>query len=266
MSKALFDARRQIAQVSTLLRQNNVVNAVQTLYGGVQVMVTQSLLKSEKDEFSNLISESVKNIAVNEIIRSRFAMQIVYNPGEEKRLMEQLRILLDSLEASAVSEAEKAFQERERKKREKFQKGATELGEGRVEVGKGIFESLASEYPTDVSLLVDMAEVYEKAGLLREAADLLEKALEHDQRSAYIHNKLGILYRKTKAYEKSDEHFKAAILLVPDDPYIYFNAGRLYVDSERWADAHAAAVRALECDPGFAEAQKLADYAKKRIK
>ena len=265
MSKQLFDARRQIAQVGSLLRQGSCVNAVQSLYNGLQAMISEPLLKSERKEFSSSIDNAVKAVAADKKIREQFALQISYTPGNELGLMDTLRILLDSLQALAMDEMEKLFREREERKQAKFAKGVAELSAGNVNGAKDTFDALATGFNTDVALLVDIAEAFEKAGLQEESALYLEKADKLDSDSAYIKNKLGIVYRKMQRYADSENAFKNAIILVPDDPYVYFNSGRLYLDWKKWAQAKQAADKAIECQPGFNEAKMLADYAAKRM-
>jgi tetratricopeptide (TPR) repeat protein len=102
--------------------------------------------------------------------------------------------------------------------------------------------------------------------MLDDAILFLENASALDHESAYIHNKRGILYRKMKRFEDSEKAFNAALAITPDDPYIYFNSGRLYVDWQKWPEAHNAAQKALEYQPGFNEAKMMADYVAKRTK
>lgn len=265
MSKSLFDARRKFTQTNSLLRQGNAINAVQSLYGGLQDMLRQPLLKSERGEFEQLLEQIVKNLSSNQQVLQVFQMKLTYTPGQEKDLMENIKVLLEALEAMALDEAAKRFMEIEADKQRRFSDGAAALEGGNTERGKEIFDSLLKEHGKDVALLVNMAEAYEKAGMLEEAAALLEKAAALDPGAAYIHNKRGIIYRKMKRLDASEEAFDKALEITPDDPYIYFNRGRVYVDSQRWAEALSSAQKALELAPEFNEAKMMADYAQKRV-
>lgn len=266
MSKKLFDARRRISQVSSLLRQDNVINAIQSLYGGLQDMLREPLLKSERSEFESLLESTVRNVSSNKKVQEAFQMQLTYKPGEEAALLENVRILVDALEQLAIDEAEKRFMEMEADKKRRFDEGAAALASGNADKANEVFGGLAAEHDKDVSLLVNIAEAYEKAGMAEEAASYLEKASALDPNSAYIHNKRGILYRKMKRFEDSEKAFQAALAITPDDPYIYFNSGRLYLDWQKWSESHNFAQKALELQPDFNEAKMMAEYAAKRIK
>lgn len=265
MSKGLFDARRKFTQTNSLLRQNNVINAVQSFYSGLQDMLREQLLKSERTEFENLLDQIVKNISNNPKVLAVFQMKLAYAPGQEKDLLDNIKVLLDALEAEALDEAAKRFMEIEADKGRRLAEGIAALEAGNAQRGKEIFNSLMAEHPKDVGMLVNMAEAYEKAGLLEEAAALLEKAAALDPGAAYIHNKRGIVYRKLKRFGESEAAFDAAIAITPDDPYLYFNKGRVFVDSQKWPVALSAAQKALELAPGFNEARMMAEYAQKRV-
>ena len=265
MSKGLFDARRKLAQSNSLIRQGNIINAVQSLHSGLQDMLREQLLKSERDEFENLLTQTVRQIGSNKQVLDVFQMRLEYTPGQEKELMENVKVLLDALEAVAIDEAAKRFMEIEADKECRFNEGVAALESGKAEKCREIFDALVKEHPNDVAMLVNMAEAYEKAGLLEEAATLLEKAAALDPGAAYIHNKRGIIYRKMKKYEQSEQAFNTALGITPDDPYLYFNIGRLYVDWQNWPKALDAAGKALELAPGFNEAKMMAEYAQKRI-
>lgn len=262
MSKELFDARRSISQVKSLLRQDNFPSAVQALHKGLQGVLSQTLLKSESREFENMLAEAVYALSSQKKSLERFPLALEYAPGKERELLGSLSLLLEAMTSEAALEAEKRFQEEESKKKGLLAEGEAALLAGDKPRAGEIFNSLAG----DVGLLVDIAEAYERAAQLEEAAVYLEKALAGDLCSAYLHNKRGVLYRKLKNFPRAEEAFSSAIKLTPDDPYLYFNAGRLYMDWGKWPQTREYALKALELRGDFAEAQKMAAYAEKYLK
>lgn len=265
MSKGLFEARRKLSSVATLVRQDKPLNAAQALFDGLQAMLREPLLKSEKEEFARFVENAVREINYNKIIQTQFSLQLTYNPGEESALLDNVKLLLETLEALAVDEADKAFQEREARKKVRFAEAMDLIAAGKAEEGKKILKSLATEYYDDASLMVEASEALEKAGHLEEAVVYMEKAQFLVKDDVYILNKLGILYRKVGRREESEKMFLEAERRTPDDPYLLFNKGRLYLDWQRWHECLAAAKAALALQPDFEEAGKMADYAAKRI-
>lgn len=265
MSKTLFGARRKIGQVGQLAKQGNLSNAVQSLFYGVQTMVSESLLKSEKDDFVRLIEDAANTLNANKRLREELAMHITYSPGNERALLEELRMIMDTLDSAALDEADKLFKEKQKRKEAMLKQGVDALDADKPDEAKRLFNQLADEFPSDAALYVDMAEAYEKAGMLTDACFFLDKAAALDPSSAFIKNKQGILLRKLKRFDESEQAFLAAANIVPDDPNLFFNLGRLYVDWADWPKAADAGAKVLALDPGFEEAAKLVSYAQKRI-
>jgi len=150
MSKALFDARRKISQVNTSLRGHRIVNAVESLHSGLQNMLSEPLLKSERREFEKLLDDAVKSISSNKKFREDHHLLLTYQAGKERELLGDLRVLLDSLETLAVDEMEKKLQQQEAAKQARLMEGENALMAGDLEKADAIFCALANEFDQDV--------------------------------------------------------------------------------------------------------------------
>ncbi|MCL1916150.1 MAG: hypothetical protein FWG17_05550 [Desulfovibrionaceae bacterium] len=266
MSKSLFDARRKIHHVHTLLRQNSVVNAVESLHSGLQDMLGEPLLKSERKEFERMLDEAVQEVMSDQKVKDFFQAPVNYQPGKEHELLAHLRTLMESMVALAADEAEKEIKRQETLKRDQLAEGVAALVDKRKDRAEEIFNTLAKEYEEDAALMVNIAEAYEQLSHLDEALVYLEKAVQLDAASAYLHNKCGILHRKKRNFASAEKFFHKALSITPDNPNIYFNSGRLYVDWEKWAETYEHAKKALELQPDFHEAHMMAEYAQKRLR
>jgi tetratricopeptide (TPR) repeat protein len=265
MSKELFDARKKLSAVCTLIKQGKITNAVQNFHGGLQIMLGESLLKSEKKEFARFIENCVDELNRNKQIREEFQLSLSYAPGSEIQLLDSVRALLEAMEQNALNEAEQIFRAREVQKKDRLEQLKSELAKNNPEAAKNLAAALAIDFPDDAGMFVDISEAFERAGLNDEALAHMEKARKVDPDAAYILNKLGILYRRARKMEESEKMFAAAESHTPDDPYIHFNKGRLYVDWQKWKEAENSARAALVLQPEFAEAAKMAAYAAKRV-
>ena len=72
-----------------------------------------------------------------------------------------------------------------------------------------------------------------------------------------VFNTLGVLYRKKGDPQSALSHYKKALKVHPDEPYIYYNIGRLYLDMKDIENAKAYFKAALGKDPGFDEAKQV---------
>ncbi|MDR2504370.1 MAG: hypothetical protein LBD82_08355 [Deltaproteobacteria bacterium] len=265
MSKVLFDARRKLSQVNSLLRQDHVTNAIEFLQSGLKGMLSEPLLKSERREFERLLDEALRNIMSNQKIKHTFQLQILYQPGSEHKLQEDIALLAELMETEEADDAAISFQHQEEEKQHRLDEGEQALVAKNEDRANILFNSLTKEYEHDVLLLVNIAEAYEKTAHLDEAINFMEKAVLLDADSAYILNKCAILHRKKRDFASAEKFFNDAMKITPDDPHLYFNCGRLYADWEKWTKAHASAQKALELQPDFNEARLMYEYAQKRL-
>ncbi|MDR2892044.1 MAG: tetratricopeptide repeat protein [Deltaproteobacteria bacterium] len=265
MSKTLFDARKKLSSVGAMLRQDKVANAVQVLYNGLQEMMREQLLRSEREEFTNIIDTAVKDLNANKKIQKQFNITITYTPGEEGELLETIRLLMETLDSLALEEADQAYRDREARKKANLEKAISEIEAGNLSAARVLCASIAAENSDDVVALVDIAEAFERAGQLQDAIEYMEKARRLDGQASYILNRLGILHRKARNFNESEKMFSEAEIHTPDDPYLLFNKGRLYIDWQKWQQALEAANASLNLQPDFSEARKMAEYAAKRI-
>ncbi len=265
MSQALSGARRQLVQVNSMLRQNNILPAVKSARAGVLIMLQHGLLKGEREEFAQLISDAAAHIGNNATVRKIFPLSLAYEQGHEREFLEVLDSLLEVLSEEALESAQVSFDAAQAAKRDALAKGQAELDQGRHQEARRTFSDLAAEHADDADLRVDIGERFLKAGLLDDATGHLESAADMGGCSAYGYNHLAISMRKLGRFDAAREYFNKALALDDQDSNIYFNLGRLYIDSQDWEKAMAAGQKALELDPEFVEARKLAAYAEKKL-
>ena len=101
------------------------------------------------------------------------------------------------------------------------------------------------------------AEVYMDTDKIGAAESVLNELLESGMDSLNVFNTLGVLYRKKGDTEESLKQYKKALRVHPDEPYIYYNIGRLYLDMKDMANAREYFQGALKKDSGFEEARQV---------
>ncbi|SDU16707.1 tetratricopeptide repeat protein [Desulfobacula phenolica] len=101
------------------------------------------------------------------------------------------------------------------------------------------------------------AEIYMDSDKIGAAEDVLNEILESGTNSLNIFNTLGVLYRKKGDPQTALNQYKKALKVHPDEPYIYYNIGRLYLDMKDISAAKKKFQQALEKDPGFQEAKQV---------
>jgi tetratricopeptide (TPR) repeat protein len=92
---------------------------------------------------------------------------------------------------------------------------------------------------------------------LGKAEDMLNELLASGTNSLNVFNTLGVLYRKKGDIKEAMKQYKKALKIHPDEPYIYYNIGRLYLDMNDTTKAKTYFQAALDKDHGFEEAKQV---------
>ncbi|WP_320044519.1 tetratricopeptide repeat protein [uncultured Desulfobacter sp.] len=101
------------------------------------------------------------------------------------------------------------------------------------------------------------AEIYMDTDKLGKAEDMLNELLASGTESLNVFNTLGVLYRKKGDIKEAMKQYKKALKIHPDEPYIYYNIGRLYLDAKNATKAKIYFQAALDKDHGFTEAKQV---------
>ncbi len=101
------------------------------------------------------------------------------------------------------------------------------------------------------------AEIYMETDKMGAAEEVLNELLESGTDSLNVFNTLGVLYRKKGDTQTALTQYKKALKVHPDEPYIYYNIGRLYLDMKDTQQAKQYFQLALEKDSEFEEAKQV---------
>ena len=266
MSADLTKARQQLGQVRTMLRQGQTQPAVSAVYTNLMTILKTPLMKSEKDEFSQMLDEAVYCIATDAEIKRIFPMTLAYTPGEERQLLETLRTLLEAFDTTLLDAAQEARNQQEARKRKLLEDAEKLAIAGELDKARDLLARAAREYRGDAAYIGEIGELCIKYGLFEEAITYLEDALAQDPGLAHLYNKIGMVLRRMKRFDTAERYYLKASEYLGKDPNLFFNLGRVYVDWGKWRKAWLSAGGALKLDPEFQEARKLLEYAEKKMK
>ncbi len=264
MSAELTKARAQINKVGTYLKQAKPLPAVSALYEAICAVMRTPLIKSEKEEFSKLITDAVLLLNGDRNLRKVYPLILHYAPGGEKELVDTLLNLLTELQATAVEEAKDIIADKEQRIEKGLAEGRLLIEEKRYDEARALLEKLAREFPHDADLRAHIAELFISGELFEEAFTYLDEAIELSPDQIRHYNRIGIVLRKLHKYDIAEKYFMRAVDFAKNDPNLYFNLGRVYLDWERWDKAERASRLALRLSPTFVEARKLLNFALKK--
>ena len=128
-----------------------------------------------------------------------------------------------------------------------------------------MFGAISGEFADDSQLQSEIGEKFLSEGLYEDAAEYFTDAVTIDPNALHVYNRLGIALRKLERFDVAEDYFMKALPLAPNDPNLMFNVGRLYLDWGKWAKAVEYGEKAHALRPDFAEAMKLANFARKKL-
>ena len=265
MSAELTKARQQLTQVRTLLRQGKMLPAAQGMQAALLTLLKAQLIKSERQEFEQMMQDAVAYLSNDAAVRKIFPLQLSYTPGQEREFNETLKDLINTINAMVADEAQEQLRLREERKRALLAQGKAELEGGEATKGLQTFASLAREFPNDPMLRGEMGKILLENGQYETAVAYLEHALELDPELLPLYNVIAIALRKLDRFETAEQYYLRASEYMRMEPTLYFNIGRLYIDWKKWEKAIKAANVALRLKPDFIEAQKLLAYAEEKL-
>jgi len=264
MSNELIKARAQLTQVRTHLKQNKFIPAVQNLYDALSTVLRTPLMKQEKDEFARMLGECVAALDTNPEFRKMIPLKIAYQIGEERELMALLHQSLTELQENAVSVAKEQLSELEHSRERNLKQGEELLQERKDDEARAHFNGMIRENDNDPGLRAEIGEIYLRTAHYEDAFEHLSQALEDSPESLHLYNRVGMALRKLGRFDTAEKYYFKAKDLMPNDPNIYFNLGRLYVDWRQWDKVVAMAQKSLGLNPGFLEAKKMLSFAQKK--
>lgn len=264
MAAELTKARTQITQVNTYLKQGKPLPAVTALHDAILTMLKAQLMKAERDEFCKLIEQAVYQLNNNKELRVLYPLVIPYTPGEEKSLVERIRELLRELQTNTVDLAQDVMAVRQKRRAEGLKEGKEQLDRKENDPARKTLASLVREFPSDAPLRAEIAELFMQSELYEDAFKYLDEALGLTPDQLHLYNRIGIVLRKLRQFDVAEKYFMRAVNFAKEDPNLYFNLGRLYIDWERYDKVERAARLALKLDPNFQEATKMYCFALKK--
>jgi len=265
MSQQLIKARSKINSVRSYIKQEKLLPAIMSLHEAVQVVLRTPLMRNEKQEFDRLLDEALGYLNNDSEFRKLCPVVLSFKPGNEKELLESLQSVLEDLQDSAVEEAQQVLASVEQTKRDQMARGKNLLEKKKFKDAKVAFDKLLLTFREDTDLKAEVAELFLAAERYEDALNYLNQALSDYPESVHLYNRIAIVLRKMGKFETAESYFKNALKYGKDDAGLFFNMGRLYVDWKKWGMVEKTAKRALQIAPDFEEAQKMLNFARKKL-
>ena len=137
--------------------------------------------------------------------------------------------------------------------------GDRELGDGKITEALGHYREAADGQPTNANYRYKLSIAMERAGDTKGEREQLEEAVKLDPKLAGAQNALGYLLSRGGEVDGAIEHFKMAVQVAPGWTDAWINLAAELAVGSRFSEARQAVGKALELDPGNAQAKELRD-------
>ena len=87
------------------------------------------------------------------------------------------------------------------------------------------------------------------------AEQVLQEILEISPDTINVYNSLGVIFRKKGDPVAALKNYQKALKVHPNEPYIYYNIGRIHIELNRREESKTFFQKALQIDPAFKEAR-----------
>ena len=265
MSAELIKARSKIAGITGQLKKGKLHQAVISLHDALGIILRTPLIKHEQDEFARSLEQILFVLNKDAEFRKLCPVLLEYRKGEEKELLDTLRTVLQDIQGSAVEEAQALLAANEKAKAEALARGRELLAAGKFKDAKLVFDKALLQFGGDTDLKSEIADLFLAAERYETALEYLAQALADFPESVHIMNRIAMALRKMNRFEDAEQYYRKALEYAKDDPNLFFNMGRMYIDWKQWKKAAKVAELALRLKPDFDHARKMLTFAQKKI-
>jgi tetratricopeptide (TPR) repeat protein len=262
MSRELTRIDEELQRVAADLSKGDFVAAAQAVRDGADALSDIPMTGEDYEEIEGLLVNACERMQTAPALVDVFPDGIQYVPGEERHTAALMGRLLQSVGQPGSG----AGQQKSASTRDEFlARARAALQAGKESDARNELAVLGELYPQDGELYLETGMLFLDFGLADDAVAHLQKAAALLPDAGRVLNTLGVVLRRMRRYGESEQCFLRAVQEAGGDPHLFFNLGRLYLDTEQWSKAVECADKALALEPAFDVADKMRAFARRRL-
>ena len=255
-----------LARAKSLLKRDETIRALEAMIAGLDMYEPKKMMGKARFEIEVLVQECVAELNRQPSVRKLFEVMtrsqrasVPYTPKQEEKLKAMLAILHKALNESIAAKERSAAEVKTKRQELLQQKGLEYLKAGDMPRGKAALKVLADEYGDEPGVITQVAAWLLEHKLYMDAADMLERALEHFPKDSKAYALATQCYKITRDYDKLESVYLRAIKQFGRHPRTLLNLAKLYVEWNKKEQAFTAAQEAYKKDNSLTEAKELMD-------
>lgn len=255
-----------LARAKSLLKRDETIRALEAMIAGLDLYEPKKMMGKARFEIEVMVQECVAELNRQPSVRKLFETltrsqraSVPYTPKQEEKLKALLSILLKALTES-IAAKERNTADAKAKRRDLLQrKGLEYLKAGDTARGKAALKILADEYGHEPGLITQVGAWLLEYKLYLDAADMLERAMEHFPKDSKAYAFATQCYKIARDYDKLEAVYLRAIRQFGKHPRTLLNLAKLYVEWNKKDKAFTVAQEAYNKDKSLAEAKEIMD-------
>ena len=256
-----------IARAKAYLRRNEAERAMDAIVAAINEYEAAQVIGKARFEAASLFHDAVgdfnRNNMVKELIetlsRSPKAA-IVYQANKEKELGNIFKILLKFLTESKAKEERDRLEADVKERKMLISRGQSLLDSGDHAMGRAVFKRYADTYGAEPGVLGDVGHRFLQAKLYKEAAEVLEKAIDKHPKESRAYADAVTAYLAMREFEKAEAVYVKVVKQFGAHQRTLYNLAKLYMFMNKKDKAFEAARRAYSKDSSMVEAKELMDF------
>lgn len=263
--------RENIARAKAYLRREDLARSMEAMRNALEALSGTRLVGQPRFETEVSIQEYVNDLNRHQAVRTFFEKRgVVRSPymtfarGGEKDLADRLETIRLGLVQEEKAKAEHAAEKVAQRRETLLRNGQERLDAGDAPRGRSFLKRAADEFGNEPGVLTDIGQRLQRAGLLFEAAEMFEAAINVFPADSRAHAGVVSAYMNLQEYPKAEEAYTRALRQFGTHPRTLVNMARMYLAWRKRDDAWTHARRALQIDPSNAEAQEIIDMLEGR--
>ncbi len=265
MASEFAQARQQAVDVKNLLREGRLKSALHSAGLAVQAALSPALSKGELADLRRILEKVVYVLNFDPLFRQICPDGVVYAPAEERRLVQELARLEETVEAARQSIEEEERAAAASRIQDILDKARAMLAGEDLKKGAVFARKSAKENAANLDLVMRLAQMLNTAKLPSEAYDLFEMVQKGRPGDVASLSLMGSCMRQLGKFDFAAKLFAQALERDPENPALLFNAARNHLDGHKWTQAHDLLKKALVLQPDFEPAAKALRLVEKRL-
>lgn len=258
--------RENISRARGYLRRDEIYRGIEAASDALLLKGTGAALGRGRSEVELLFAEMCDDFSRHprvtgflESIGVSGSPFMRYKPGDETLLIKKLAALRIKMEET--EEKEKALSEKRRTQQrdEWFDLGREHLRQKSFPKGRVYLRRVAETYGEEPDVLREVGKLFLDAELAAEAAEMFTLAIERFPGDQQVWRLAIDAYDVLGEFKKAETLYLDAVKIFGGHPLTFLNIAKFYLKWNRKDDAYEYAVRALDQDPGLAEAKEIRD-------